>query len=184
MTNTLTVKGDGRWLIVRNDSIEPISVPHPDRDARDNDHISLSGFEETNIGEEWLDSPTLIRDVERGRLSLYRSDTLPSNEFSIDRIVSELTVKGWPPHAAVSIWQICAQQPIPDELDYLIGLEPTADSKAQHGPTFINNRWDLIRNHLPWIREVLELERRWRKRGRIIGRLNTRITELEALPRV
>ena len=184
MTNTLVVEGEGRWLIVSNTTIEPISVPHPDRDAKDNDHLSLSGFEETNIGEEWLESPTLIRDVERGRLSLSRSDTLPTNEFSIGKIVSELTAKGWAPHAAVSAWQICAQQPIPEELDHLIDLEPSVDSKAQHGPTFINARWDLLRNQLPWLREILELERRWRKRGRIIGRLNARIAELEALPRV
>ena len=77
-----------------------------------------------------------------------------------------------------------ASKPIPEELDHLIDLEPSVDSKAQHGPTFINARWDLLRNQLPWLREILELERRWRKRGRIIGRLNARIAELEALPRV
>ena len=185
MTNKFTfdVEGEGRWLIVRNNEIKPISVPHPDRDARDNEHLSLGGFEEQQIPEEWLDSPVLLRDVERGRLSLRRSDSLPDNQFTVDVVVSDLTQKGWEPHAAVSVWQICACNPIPEELDYLIEVEPTSESKAAHGPTALSNRWDLVREHLPWLREILALERRWRKRRKLIRRLNARIDQLERMSR-
>lgn len=183
MTDTLTVKGEGRWLIVKNEEIEPICVPHPSRDALDKEHLSLVGFEEQLLGEEWLQSPVLARDVERGRLSLRRSDTLPDNEFAIDKIVSDLTGKGWEPHAAITIWQICACDPIPEELDYLIEMEPTPDSKARYGPTSVANRWDLFREHLPWLREMLALELRWRTRRKIVQRLTARIKELERMSR-
>ena len=181
--NTFTVEGEGRWLIVKNNEISPISVPHPDRDARDNEHLSLGSFEEKQIPEEWLESPVLLKDVERGRLSLLRSDSLPDNSFAVDTVVSNLTQKGWAPHAAISAWQICACDPIPPELDYLIEVEPSAESRVAHGPTAISNRWDLVREHLPWLREILDLERRWRKRRKLIRRLNKRIGELERMSR-
>jgi hypothetical protein len=183
MTDKTTIEGEGRWLIVRNESIEPISVPHPSRDAKDSEHLNLGGFEEELLSDEWLDSPTLMRDVERGRLSLRRSDTVPSNEFAVGRIVDSLMSKGWQAHAAITVWQICASQPIPPEYDYLIELEPTTDSKAARGPTSITPRWDLIQEHLPWLKEILSLERRWRKRSRFIGRLNARIEQLERMSR-
>lgn len=175
--------GEGRWLIVRNEEINPISVPHPDRDARDSEHLNLGGWEEKVITDEWLNSPVFLGDVERGRLSLRRSDDLPTNEFAVASVVSSLTEKGMSPVPAVTVWQMCAAQPIPPELDYLIELEPSADSKQQHGSTFITTRWDLVNDHLPWLREIRDLESRWRKRGRILGRLNSRIRELEALGR-
>lgn len=177
------LEGEGRWLIVKNEQIEPISVPHPDRDARDNEHLDLSGFEEQILDEVWLSSPVLMRDVERGRLSLRRSDHTPQNEFTMPRIVSELTGRGWQPHAAVTIWQMCASDPIPPQLDYLIELEPSTESKSVHGPTSITDRWDLIANHLPWLREVRDLEARWRNRRPIIRRLDSRIEELERMAR-
>ncbi|NIQ88597.1 MAG: hypothetical protein GWN93_05775 [Deltaproteobacteria bacterium] len=180
---SVKIKGEGRWLIVRNASVEPISVPHPDRDAKDSEHLSLSGWEEQVIGEEWLESPVFIGDVGRGRLELRYSDDVPSNEFRVDNVVDELTAKGFSQNAALTAWQICAAVPIPPELDYMIEMEPSEEAKRQHGPTFITNRWDLVRDQLPWLRAIHDLESRWRKRGRILGRLNNRIEQLEEMSR-
>lgn len=177
------LEDEGRWLIVKNEQIEPISVPHPDRDAKDTEHLNLSGFEEKVLDREWLSSHVLMRDVQRGRLSLRWSDDVPSNEFIMPRIVSELTGRGWQPHAAITIWQMCASDPIPPQLDYLIELEPTTESKSVHGQTSITDRWDLIAQHLPWLREVRDLEERWRNRRPIKRRLNARIEELEKMAR-
>ena len=175
--------GDGRWLIVENSNIEPISVPHPDRDAKDEEHITLSGFEKATIGDEWLNHPPFVRQVDSGRLTVYRSDDLPDNSFTVGQVVEQLKKRDWDSNAAVTIYQICASQPVPDNLSQLIDLEPATDSRVRHGPSFITNNWDLVRQHLPWLREIRDLEKRWRKRGRFIHRLNERIKELEEMAR-
>lgn len=175
--------GEGRWLIVENTSIESISVPHPDREADEREHIALTGFEKDTIGEEWFDHPPFVRAWEDGRLNVYRSDELPDNSLTVGRVVADLTQRNWGPGAAVTVFQICGSDPVPDELSQFIELEPTTDSRVRHGPSFMTNNWDLVRNHLPWLREILVLERRWRNRPRLIARLDTRIEQLEEMAR-
>jgi len=160
--------------------------PNPDRDARDSDDLDLAGFEEKVIDSLWLDVPHFVRAVDSGRVSVYRSDTLPRSDFLVATVVSELTARGWSNNAALTIYNICASEPIPPEFDQFIDLAPSRDSKTQNGPdtTIIGPRWDLLRQHLPFLREILALELKWRKRPAIVKRLRARIRELESRARV
>jgi hypothetical protein len=47
----------------------------------------------------------------------------------------------------------------------------------------MTNNWDLVRNHLPWLKEILMLELKWRKRDSLLALLDTRIEQLEELAR-
>lgn len=174
-------KAQGRWLIASNVSPGPICFRNPDRDADDDEHLSLSGFESKIIDEMWLDIPWFVKEVESGRIVTYRADVMPDNRHTAQATVERLVESGMTRNAAMTIWQMCAADPLPPELDQYIDLAPTADNKQQFGATYINVRWDLVDQHLPFLRAFLEEEQAWRNRPDIVARVQSRIEEIESL---
>lgn len=182
------VQGSGRWLIVRNNNINPIHFRHPKHDAADVEHLTLGGFEAKSIQELWLDVPWFMDKVRSesnpdGRIDLYRSDDPPDNRFTVNSVAERLVQeRGFTRNAALTVYQICASDPLPDELDQYIELAPSREGR-QISDTYIAPRWDLVQQHLPFLEAVLEVETEWRKRQDLMDRLNKRIESIGELRR-
>ena len=182
MTNVTEKKG--RWLVVRNLTVNNRHFPHPDRDAKDDEHLSLGSFGEAVIDPVWLESPSFVRHIRTeenpdGYIQVEWTDTLPSNKFSIETVIEAFSKLEIPRPMALHAYYICAMDPIPNEYASFIDLEPSPDSVRRFGATSLTAHWDLLNDHLPWLREVRSLEQRWRKRDALLAWLDTRIAELE-----
>ena len=179
-----TTETEGRWLIVQNLTVNPRDFTHPARDAREDEHLHLGSFESKVISEEWYDSYAFMDKVQTednpdGYLRLYRSNQAPDNPFAIGAIVDELVGGGLQRPMALNAYYVCAMDPIPEEYMAIISLEPTTASKQRFGETSLTSQWDTVRDHLPWLRIVRNLETRWRNREPLLHILNERIEELE-----
>ncbi|MFA5637248.1 MAG: hypothetical protein WC977_15230 [Anaerovoracaceae bacterium] len=178
MTDLQDVK-EGRWLVASNTSMGAINFRHPEKDAADVDHLRLGSFESKVIDPLWLNVPWFVDAMQDGRVVVVRSDELPDNTISASAVVEDMITRGWDRNAALTAYHICGCDPIPPELDQYIDLEPSQRSRRRMGPTYINQRWDLLKQHLPFLRELLALEQRWRNRRGVVRRLEKRIKELE-----
>jgi hypothetical protein len=180
-------EAEGRWLIAENLTVRSRSFPHPERDASESEHLHLGPFEAKVIEPVWLESPAFTRyvydpdDNPEGYIAVYRSDTPPTGEFTIANVIEDMSDRGVPRPMALHAFYICAQDPIGKEYATFISLEPSVDSVARFGATSITAQWDLLRNHLPWIKEVRALEERWRKRDAVLAALDVRIDQLEEM---
>ena len=179
--NDLKDETQGRWLIASNLKMGAINFRHPSKEAADVDHLRLGSFESKVIDAAWLDVPWFVQAMEAEVVHVYRSDSLPDNKFMAGRIVEDMVSRGWDRNAALTAYHICGCDPVPPVLDQYIELEPSQRSRRRFGATYLNRNWDLIKQHLPFLREVLELEGRWRKRPALMRRLKKRIKVLEEL---
>lgn len=181
----------GRWLVAQNLTVRPRHFPHPNRDAKDDEHLSLGSYQATIIDPSFLDSVSFTRHVRTGEnlddpeayLEVYWTDTPPSVEFELVTVLEDMMGREVPRPMALTAYYICAQEPIPPEYADFLTLEPSPDSVRRFGPTSLTAQWDMVRNHLPWLREVRGLEERWRKRDSVLAVLDMRIDELEEMRR-
>jgi hypothetical protein len=181
----------GRWLVARNLSVRPRHFPHPSRDAKDDEHLSLSSFQASIIDQDFLNSPSFTRHIRtednaadpEAYLEVYWTDTPPDDEFDLVHVIEDMMAREMPRPMALTAYYICAQEPIPEEYAGFLTLEPSPESVRRFGPTSLTAQWDMIRNHLPWLREVRSLEERWRGRDPVLALLDMRIDELEELRR-
>jgi hypothetical protein len=170
------VEEEHKFLLVWHDrpGMWMVRSPHPDRfgdlEIPANQKVAVSDY------KEWQKVSYFMRDVDANLLHVEWSDTVP-------QIVTHVISDEWGlnPSQVQVAQTICRTDPLTPQLIENIELHKLLGTSGMTRPgTRITKSW-LARNHIPFLKATLELEKGWKNRADVVKMLNGAIEAIENL---